>query len=123
MTARSGKTCRPSALTFALLAPAIFACQEHFERLFHDGRFPWDASLHPAFVIGLLLQLPFAVATYLVVRLLLRVVRTLGRLLGTPMPRRVSTRVAPTAWVQVSAPRISVLARGYGSRGPPILHV
>jgi hypothetical protein len=112
---------RPSAVTFAALAPAIFVCQEHFERLFHDGVFPWDVGLQPTFVVGLLLQLPFAAAGYLLARLLLRVVRAVGRILAGPPPRwrplgLVSLRRPE---VRLFAPRVPVLALGYGSRGPP----
>jgi hypothetical protein len=96
-------------------------CQEHFERLLHDGVFPWDAGLEPTFVVGLLLQLPFAVAAFLLARFLLRAVRSLGRLLSGP-PRsaaRVSVESRPRT--RVVRPRVPALALGYGSRGPPAL--
>jgi hypothetical protein len=109
----------PSPSSFALLAPAIFFCQEHFERLLHNGAFPWDAMLQPPLLVGLLFQLPFAFATYLVARLLLRVVRTLSRLLGASLPRRALAFAALKPQLHVLAPRIPVLARGYGSRAPP----
>ena len=85
---RGTASSRPSALTFAVLAPAIFLLQEHFERLFHDGAFPWDACLQPTFVVGLLLQVPVAFGAYLLARLLLGAVRSLGRLLVGPVRRR-----------------------------------
>jgi hypothetical protein len=110
---------RPSALPFAVLAPAIFAFQEHFERLMHDGVFPWDAAAQPTFLVGLLLQLPFAVAGYLLARLLLRVVRSLGRLLSAPPQVRVLAGAHPQPPVRVVFPRVPALALGYGSRGPP----
>jgi hypothetical protein len=110
---------RPSALPFAVLAPAIFAFQEHFERLMHDGVFPWDAVAQPTFVVGLLLQLPFAVAAYLVARLLLGVVRSLGRLLSVPPRARALTTAQPRPRARLVVPRVPVLALGYGSRGPP----
>jgi hypothetical protein len=102
-----------------VLAPAIFAFQEHFERLMHDGVFPWDAAAQPTFLVGLLLQLPFAVAGYLLARLLLRVVRSLGRLLSAPPQVRVLAGAHPQPPVRVVFPRVPALALGYGSRGPP----
>jgi hypothetical protein len=108
----------PRAVLFAALAPGIFVCQEHFERFLHAGAFPLDAALQPSFLVGLLLQLPFALAGYLVARLLLRAVRSLGRLLAgrarSPQPAAATPRPAVTF-----VPRVPALARGYGSRGPP----
>jgi hypothetical protein len=115
---RTRRIKRPSAVVFAALAPAIFVCQEHFERLFHDGVFPWDASLQPTFVVGLLLQFPFAGAAYLLARLLLRVVHTLVRLLVGSPRSRLFARATPL-WISFRVPRVPVLALGYGSRGPP----
>jgi hypothetical protein len=112
---------RPSAWGFAALAPATFVCQEHFERLVHDGGFPWDAALASSFVVGLLLQLPFALAAYALARFLLRVARSLGRLLaGRSRPRRIRPAL-PRPVVRVEVPRLPALALGYGSRGPPAL--
>jgi hypothetical protein len=118
VTGRAGATQRPSAVTFAALAPAIFVCQEHFERLVHDGGFPWDAAVQPAFVVGLLLQLPFAAAAYVLARLLLRAVGSLGRLLAGRPRRRVRSR-ASLRPARLAVPRVPVLALGYSSRGPP----
>lgn len=112
---------RPNAWSFAAVAPTIFACQEYFERLVHDGVFPWDAALAPSFIVGLLLQLPFALAAYVVARLLLRVARSLGRMLGRPSrPRRIRAAIRRPAF-SASVPRVPALALGYGSRGPPVL--
>jgi hypothetical protein len=110
---------RPSAVGFAALGPAIFVFQEHFERLVHDGVFPWDAGLQPTFVVGLLLQLPFAGAAYLLARLLLRAVRSLGPVLAAKPRRRLRGCAPRRPGFRVFAPRVPVLALGYGSRGPP----
>jgi hypothetical protein len=119
LSARGAAPSRPSASSFAVLAPAIFVCQEHFERLFHDGVFPWDECLQPAFVIGLVLQLPFALSAFLLARLLLRAVRSLGALLSTSRRSRALAFVLrPCAHFVV--PRVPALALGYGSRGPPL---
>jgi hypothetical protein len=117
---RDRSVARPSAVPFAILAPAIFVCQEHFERLVHDGVFPWGAALDRTFVVGLLLQLPFAVAAYAVARLFLRVVRSLGRLMGGPPPAPLPTVFLGSPAARLYVPRVPVLALGYGSRGPPV---
>jgi hypothetical protein len=118
VAAQEGSPGRPCAWVFAVLAPALFVCQEHFERLLHDGAFPWDAALAPSFAVGLALQVPFALAAYAVARLLLRAARSLGRLLARPAPPR---RLSATGWpvARVDVPRLPALALGYGSRGPP----
>jgi len=112
---------RPSAWRFAILAPSIFVLQEHFERLAQNGGFPIDAALEPTFLVGLLLQAPFALAAYMLARLLLRVVRALAGLLSTS-PRDARLGWSPR-WhlTVVSLPRIPALALGYSSRGPPAL--
>jgi len=116
---RRGPGARPSALSFAVLAPAIFCFQEHFERLVEQGGFPWHAALERTFLVGLLLQLPFALAAYLLAWLLLRAARSLGRLLAAPRRPQVSpfTLAAPT--LALFSPRVPSLALGYGTRGPP----
>ena len=91
---RGRRADRPSLWAFGLVAPALFTCQEHIERLAHDGTVPWLAG-EPTFLAGLALQLPFALAAYLVARLLLRVARSIARVLApldpAPLarPRRV----------------------------------
>jgi hypothetical protein len=120
LRARHAPGSRPSALRFAMLAPAIFVCQEHFERFLHDGVFPVDAGLQPSFLVGLLLQLPFAFAAYLVARLLLRAVRSFRRLFGGRARPRLVRDVAARPMVVLRVPRVAALALGYGSRGPPV---
>jgi hypothetical protein len=80
--ARGRVSVRPSAMPFALLGPVTFVLQEHIERLIHDGSFPVRAVLEPTFGIGLALQVPFALAAFLVARLLLRAAECLGRILS-----------------------------------------
>lgn len=110
---------RPSVWCFAVLAPAIFCLQEHFERLAHTGAFPSDAVFERSFVAGIFLQIPFALATYVLARLLLRAVRVLGRLLSAPQPKRLAGCKSRRQLFSVFLPRIPVLALGYGSRAPP----
>ena len=111
---------RPQAWHFAIVAPALFACQEHIERLFHDGTFPFGAALETTFLLGFALQLPFALLAYLVARLLLRVARLLAIVLVRP---RLSYERSPSRWTHPAAsdPDSRFLATALGPRGPPSL--
>ncbi len=111
---------RPQAWHFGIVAPALFVCQEHIERLFHDGTFPWGAMLAASFIVGLLLQLPFVLAAYAFARLLLQAARTLGDRLARRRHRRLSSATFNWPTEGFIAPRLPALALGYGSRGPPL---
>lgn len=111
------------AAAFALLPLSTFVLQEVLERSMHTGTFVWQAVESPTFVPGLVLQLPFAAAAYLVARLLLRTVSAVGRIIGarrgTLCPRRARAR-APLpliAWL----PRLAPLAGAAAGRAPPLL--
>lgn len=113
---------RLSAFTFAVLAPAIFVCQEHFERLAHEGTFPVSLVLEQTFALGLALQVPFALAAYVLARLLLRVTRAVARLLAAPRIAVLRTR---SRWDTGGfwAPRTTTTGLALGPRGPPPLPV
>jgi hypothetical protein len=107
---------------FGLLPPAAFVVQEHLERLLHDGQIPLTASLDPTFVVGLLLQLPFALAAIVVARCLIALSAALTRLIrrfsGYSVRRAIQVRRPLTR----TAPfRICPLALGHGQRAPPRL--
>jgi hypothetical protein len=114
---RRGAPLRPAL--FLAAAPATFVLQEHLERLLHDGAFPWTAVAEPTFVLGLLLQLPFALAAYAAGRLLLRAARAVGLLLAaTPHRRRADRlRLLPRAAL---VPRSLRGACSLGPRAPPL---
>ncbi len=116
-----GRDTRAGALTFAVLAPAVFVCQEHLERLAHDGVFPVGAALERTFLVGLLLQIPFALIAYVAARLLLGAVRALVSLLSARSRGRRAGSGQGWHPIRRSLPRIRVPAVGYGSRGPPSL--
>jgi hypothetical protein len=106
---------RLSARWVAPLAPVGFACQEHLERLVHQGHVPWLLT-SPTFLLGLALQLPVTLACVLLVR------RVVGTLSGV-RPRR-SLRPGD-AWLPLSTsapflPRAARPPRATG-RGPPAL--
>jgi hypothetical protein len=63
----------PAAWPAPVLALGAFACQEHVERLLHEGHVPFLLD-RPVFLVGLVLQLPVALAAWLVVRALVRAV-------------------------------------------------
>jgi hypothetical protein len=106
---------------FALLPPLAFTLQEHAERWLHGGVFSWFTALGPTFLPGLLLQLPFGFAAYLVARFLLRAAERLGRALAPSPPPRA--RLAPSvsaARPEPALPRRGVLASHQAKRGPPL---
>lgn len=120
---RGGGRSGVPAWAFGLLPLLGFAIQEFLERWFMGVSFPWQVVLEPTFRVGLLLQLPFALAAYLVARLLLRVAEHVGRILG----RRRELHVRRPRWVGALAPSslvfvpcMPVLAAGHAERGPPL---
>lgn len=123
-SARRGGGDRVSHWPFALFAPLAFAFQEHCERLFHDAAIPWTAFLEPTFALGLALQLPFALAAYVLARLLVRAAGRLGRAIGGPpgVRRRSGPRAVRPA-LELVLPRVSLLASGHAQRGPPACSV
>lgn len=109
-----------SPWAFALLPPLGFVLQEFLERRLAGASFPWWMVLQPTFRIGLLLQLPFALAAFLVARLLSRVAdRVASALRREPhRPVQVGVRLrwaAAATWL----PRPGVLGDGHAGRGPP----
>ena len=108
------------AWAFGLLPPLGFAVQEFLERWLSGAALPWWIVMQPTFRVGLLLQLPFGIAAYLVARLLLRMADGAGRALrgASTLPRLVG-RVVGWSISVPSLPRISVLAGGHSGRSPP----
>jgi hypothetical protein len=119
--ARGRSTRALPAWPFAVLPLAMFLVQEHAERLFHDGQFPFGAVLEPEVYRGLILQLPFAALMYLAARALFALAENIGRLIAGrmptpafPSPYRISFPV-----FGFEAPRISALASCSAGRAPP----
>ena len=75
------------AWTFGLLPMLCFTLQELLERRLASSSFPWWMVLQPTFRVGLLLQLPFGLAAYLMAKLLLRAADRVGRALRRPVTR------------------------------------
>jgi hypothetical protein len=111
---------RPSAWPFLLLPPLSFATQEHFERLLHDGSFPWDAAVEPTFARGMALTLPFGLAAYFAARVILRVARAVAVALTPARPILLALRPAAVPYA-VAPARVRVAASARRTRGPPTL--
>jgi hypothetical protein len=68
----------PPTAAFPLVALTTFAAQEHLERLVHEAGVPFLLTT-PAFLVGLLLQVPFALAAWALARWLLGAVQATRR--------------------------------------------
>lgn len=105
---------------FALLPPVGFVVQESFERVLLTWSISPALFVEPPFLLGLLLQVPFALAAYVVARALVNVAVTLARaLVSGPRARLVAAEMRFGAHASVLPARFSALALGYGQRAPP----
>ena len=107
----AGRSRSPRAWPFAVAALSAFIIQEHLERLAHSGHLPFLLD-RPVFLLGLALQLPFALVAWLGARWLLRVAggavvrrppRVSGLLLPLPEPSGIEPR--PIAGRTPASPR------------------
>ena len=116
----SGRGSRSAPIwAFALLPPAGFVLQEHLEHVLQHGALSSTLALEPVFLLGLLLQMPFAVAAYLVARAIVSVAVTLIRALAREHPRLAQT---PPRFRVTAEPRVALanpVALGHGQRAPP----
>jgi hypothetical protein len=118
---RGGRPLHAPIWLFALVPLVGFTVQEHLERLLHSGTLPYLAVLEPTFAVGMLLQLPFALAAFLAARALLALAVALIETLGAgPRARLLSLDVPTVPVAERARPRSSVLALGYGQRAPPV---
>jgi hypothetical protein len=107
------------AAAFGALPFLGFAVQEHLERWLQGGELPWGTTLEPVFLIGLALQLPFALVATALARALLAVADDVAASLAAlPAPR---LRPAPLplpadACNQAARP---LLATRRAGRAPP----
>jgi hypothetical protein len=118
--AARGSSCpQLSASSFFMLPLLGFVVQEHVERYVHVGNLS-ATVLEPAFLVGIVLQVPFALAAFLLARALLAVAEVVGKSLAVGSTARsvvpALRRLSPGAADLV---RIPVLALGYPERGPP----
>jgi hypothetical protein len=103
----------------ALAPPLAFVVQEYLERYSQHGWVEWGVAFEPTFIVGLALQLPFAVAAGLVTVVLTRAARGLAAILTrrpAPRLRAVQRFERPD---RPDLPRTPTLALGYAGRAPP----
>jgi len=111
---------RPGLAWYLALLPLIgFALQEHLERLV-AGDSVTTVVLQPTFLVGLALQIPFALAALWTARVLARAATSLGRALAASPPAGPASPFVPARpAAAVLLPRLSALALGSSERGPP----
>jgi hypothetical protein len=106
---------------FGLVLSLGFAVQEHVERLVGSGEVQFDVVLEPTFVVGLVLQLAFALVAAVVARALLALGEVIGRALAGRRPRRLGAN--PSGCKSTSSVALapsSILALGHAQRAPPL---
>jgi apolipoprotein N-acyltransferase len=104
---------------FACLPPLVFFVQEHVEHLISHGA-PWTLAADPTFVAGLCLQLPFALAAYLVARLLVAAAAAIARR-RTAAPPVAAPPVVCFAPAPAPFARLRLAGTRRLTRGPPRL--
>jgi hypothetical protein len=104
----------PRLWVFPLAGLGAFALQEHVEAIAHGEQVPFLLS-SPAFLLGMLLQLPFALAAWLLARALLGSLAEVR--LRRPRLPRAAQAIAVPAMPDVRA----VAVRPLPGRGPPAL--
>src|SRR5262245_60670417 len=106
---------------FFCFPPFAFSAQELSERLLNTEAAPFQAALEPRFLLGLTLQLPFALLTLVLARALLRVVKEIRWRLRAVragiVARRAPAILRPLPSRRPRRP--AGLALGYAQRGPP----
>jgi hypothetical protein len=122
---RGRRPSRPPVRLFAILPPVGFAVQEHLERLIGSGAVPYDLVLEPTFLVGLSLQVPFALVALLLASALHAFGFGIGSALAAELVFRRPVRCAPPLLLGLPAPAILAapcpLALGHGQRAPPLL--
>lgn len=114
-----GEPLRPASRAFILLPPLAFVAQEHIERLAYSGDMPWTVALQPTSLLGLALQLPFALAALLLAWALDSVAHAVGHALSAAHFRPAGSAFVPVPLRVTASPAPAGLARGYGERAPP----
>ena len=104
----------PLPAAFPLVALTTFVLQEHVERIVHGGGVPFLLTT-PAFLVGLVLQVPFALVAWALARWLLAAVRE--ERARRPTRRRLVLFLVPS-FDDVDAGPASELRLPPG-RGPP----
>jgi hypothetical protein len=111
----------PPLWLFALAPPVGFAVQEHAERMVHHEALFHQAAVEPAFLVGLALQLPFALVALMAARALLAVADALAAGFGSPPPLTFPADASLALPGASSLPPSPVLVGARGQRAPPPL--
>lgn len=106
------------ALPFALLPPLGFVLLELGEKLAHSGVDAGPAH-GPTFLVGLALQLPFALAGYLAARVLLRLSDSVRALIARRRPLRFARPLAALRVPCDAPPPPERRGAGHSGRAPP----
>lgn len=106
----------------AAVAPAAFVLQELVERYLHDGHLHWELVASAPFLLGLAMQVPFALlAAAIAYALAATAQQVAAAIRAARLPRPRSTALTSLSWLSIDLPPEPVLARGHAGRGPPLL--
>jgi hypothetical protein len=109
----------PSPWLLAVLPPVAFMVEELLERWLSSGHVHPATLWEPAVLIGLQLQIPFAVLALVVAHVLARTAHALGRALAAePVAAHLDVAITRTS-LDLSPVTARVSARGWSERGPP----
>jgi hypothetical protein len=115
---RHRRTVAAPGWALAIVPPLAFVLQEHLERILSSSGL--SPGLEPAFLVGLALQLPFALAALLVARTLSDAAEALGHALASVRPPHAAGRPASVAApARLALPHSRPAGRGSSERGPP----
>jgi hypothetical protein len=108
-------------LPFAMVAPTAFVLQEQLETALRGGGLSFATMLEPTFLPGLALQMPFALAAYLVARALLRLADGVRRLIADAAPARAPAPVLLVLFPTLAeVPRPGARSSACSGRAPPV---
>jgi hypothetical protein len=112
---------RSSPWPFAVLVPLGFLFHHHFEHLVGNPAATLGAPLGPELLLGLVLQLPFALLAYIVATALLRVADKLVVAFAARRRRpAVARAVRVPGWSLLPRPRLALIATEAAPRAPPL---
>ncbi len=105
----------------AAVPPLAFVAQEFLERYLHDGAVHWELLLSAPFLLGLAVQLPFALLVAAIAFALTEVAHRLGTALAARRRRPAPAARFGSFPRSIDLPRLTALSRGYTGRGPPLV--
>lgn len=118
-TSWTPRTSRRLALPFMLVPPVGFVVLEVSEALAGGAGIDRTMLLGRTFLAGLALQLPFAIAGYVIARLLLKLSDDVGELVGRIAVRRLWTFGPALVACSAECLQPTLLHAGTSARGPP----